>query len=71
MGSPSVFHGNIVKSNNDGEGNVQISVTVPLAIGCQVGPLFRRGVTCGFCGIGNVKQTTGLRTRLPDGQVAA
>ena len=34
---------------------------VPLAIGYQVAPLFPRGVSCGFCGIGNGKATTGLR----------
>ena len=61
MGSPSVFHGNIVKSNNDCEGKVLISMMVPLAIVYQVAPFFLRGVSCGFCGIENVKQTTGLR----------
>gem|GEM_PF-4299140 len=48
MGSPSLFHGNIVKSINDGEGNVLMSVLIPFAIGYQVASFFLRGVSCGF-----------------------
>lgn len=70
MGSPSVLNGNIVKSLNDGAGNVLILSLVPFATVYQVAPFFLRGVSCGFCVIGNAKPTTGFRTRLPDGQVA-